>query len=136
MLRFSYFTLRHGMRSKGIEFRTFCSIEQWKEVPGYPNYHVSTLGKIKNIKRNKELFINYERFAFQNKRPKITLCSNGQTKFFSISRIILMTFNPVDDCSILPRLYKLVPDRSILSGDSSLSEMFQAEFVPIRFITV
>ena len=66
MLRFSYSTLRsvHGTLVKVngcFGLRCFSAGEQWKEIPGFPNYHVSNFGRVKKIKRNSCLHIITEK---------------------------------------------------------------------------
>ena len=65
-----------------ISYRSYSTIEEkWKSIPDYPNYEASTLGRIRNIKTNRLLFINYDRFRAQNLRPRITITdSQGQTR--------------------------------------------------------
>lgn len=75
----------------------FSTIEEWKEVPRFPNYHVSTLGNVKNIQRNKLRFINYDNYRNIGQRAKIKLFSNSGSKIFYVSRLILSTFCPVDN---------------------------------------
>jgi len=68
-------------------------MEIWKKIPNYSNYLISTNGKIKNLKRNSLLNINYERFKNSNSYVRIHLKNNH----FFLHRLILMTFNPVDN---------------------------------------
>eukprot|EP01084_Bolivina_argentea_P236856 398207_1 len=79
------------------KYRLFCTTEEWKQIPGFPNYHASTLGNIKNVKFNRMLFINYDRFRTLGKRPQIRLSINGGSKLKLVGRTILSTFHPIDD---------------------------------------
>ena len=74
-----------------MNIRLFCSVEQWREIPGYPNYHVSNLGNVKNIRFNKIRTINR-----QQTRPQLSLCRNSKEQFFYLSRLVLMAFRPVE----------------------------------------
>ena len=75
----------------------FCStIEYWKEVPGFPQYHVSSFGNVKNVTRDRlktpHIINNYSR---------VTLCRSGKIKNLMIHRIVLQTFCPHFNCDAL-----------------------------------
>lgn len=71
----------------------FCSTERWAEVVGFPNYHVSSSAKIKNIRTNRILFIGYN--SKTNRRQTANLYHKGFKKTLLISRIVLSAFCPV-----------------------------------------
>eukprot|EP01084_Bolivina_argentea_P120003 212744_1 len=78
-----------------VQYRLFCAIEEWKEIPGFPNYHASTLGNIKNVKSNKILCINYDKFLTSGVRPRVTLSEKGHRRNHLVGRAILLTFRPI-----------------------------------------
>eukprot|EP01084_Bolivina_argentea_P015569 29174_1 len=81
-----------------IGYRSFCGKEEWRPIPGFPNYHASSLGNIKNIKKNRCLFINYDGFRETNKRARISLINeNKQKKSIFPHRVILTAFNPIEN---------------------------------------
>eukprot|EP01084_Bolivina_argentea_P236855 398206_1 len=79
------------------KYRLFCTTEEWKQIPRFPNYHASTLGNIKNVKSNRLLFINYDRFRATCTRSRIILLHNGVRRNVLVGRTILSTFHPTDD---------------------------------------
>ena len=85
MLRFSQLTRSvHGTLAKVNNYfglRCFCIGEQWKEAPGFPNYAVSSVGRVKNIITNKLLVIDTNHY----RRPRISLYKNGRRKHFPLN---------------------------------------------------
>ncbi len=59
--------------------------EQWKECPGYPDYQVSSLGRIKS----KRQILSYKRGKF----PLVCLCNAGKTCVKRIPRLVCLAFN-------------------------------------------
>ena len=64
--------------------------EIWKDIKDYPNYQVSNLGNVKNIKTNKIL----KPFNTSNEYLKVALSKNGISKQFFIHRIVAKAFIP------------------------------------------
>jgi hypothetical protein len=64
-------------------------LEIWKPITGYPNYEVSNLGKVKNIKTNKFL----KHYLSASGYFKCTLVdNNNKNKTFLIHRLVAITF--------------------------------------------
>ena len=83
-----------GLHCYHISKRWCLSKEQWREVPGIPKYHVSSLGKVKNTHTGYQLFINYELFRTKKVRPSVSLFINPGYQKFLVNRLILSTFDP------------------------------------------
>lgn len=67
-------------------------IEEWRKIPGFPNYSVSSLG---NVRRDRA---GYSRPVKKYRNPAgyeyVCLCKDGKTKSFAISRLVAMAFIP------------------------------------------
>eukprot|EP01083_Nonionella_stella_P101500 287783_1 len=84
----------------------FCNVskdmERWKVINGFSNYQVSSLGNVKNIKRNKLLKIGNARFQMLNAVPTVNLTSDeGKRKRHTVGRLVLNTFDPRDTTDTL-----------------------------------
>lgn len=66
------------------------NIEVWKTITDYPNYEVSTLGRIKNIK-TKYITNGY----LSNNYMLCKLTKNRKTKSFRVHRIVAFEFLPI-----------------------------------------
>ena len=66
--------------------------ELWKTITYAPNYEVSNMGNIKNIKTNKPITINYDRLKKDNKRARPGLSHNGTNKGYYLHRIVAEHF--------------------------------------------
>lgn len=79
-------------REKSEYFLENLSGEEWKKIPGYENYSVSTFGRIKNDKTNlllkKSLVCGYH---------KIRLSKNGKVKDFIVHHLIYQVFNDLEE---------------------------------------
>lgn len=62
-------------------------IEVWKEIPDYPNYKVSNLGRVYSKIRNR-----YLRFGMCRGYCRVSL-TNGKTKNIQVHRIVCKVFN-------------------------------------------
>jgi len=76
--------------------------ELWKKIVYAPNYEISNMGNIKNIKRNKLIRINYEKLKKDNKRARPGLSHNGQIKGYYLHRIVAEHF--IDNPKNLPEV--------------------------------
>ena len=76
--------------------------EIWKIITYAPNYEISNMGNIKNIKRNRLITINYERLKKDNKRARPGLYHNGQNKGYYLHRIVAEHF--IDNPDNLPEV--------------------------------
>lgn len=71
-------------------------VEVWKDITGYEGmYEVSSFGRIKSLKWNKERILkpmkDVNGYLFVNFRK------DGKLKMFKIHRLVLQTFNPIDN---------------------------------------
>ena len=76
--------------------------ENWKTITYAPNYEVSNLGNIKNIKTNKLITINYDRLKKYNIRARPGLSHNGKIKMYYLHRIVAAHF--IDNPDNLPEV--------------------------------
>jgi len=67
-------------------------IEEWRKIPGFPNYSVSSLG---NVRRDRA---GYSRPVKKYRNPAgyeyVCLCKDGKTKSFAVSRLVAGAFIP------------------------------------------
>ena len=77
-------------------------LEQWKNIHYAPNYEVSNLGNVKNIKKNKLININYERLKKTNTRARVGLSHNGKAKGYYLHRVVAECF--IDNPEHLPEV--------------------------------
>ena len=74
--------------------RYFCSNERWADIDGFSMYQVSNWGNVRNIKHNKPMLINIERYKTLKMRPQVKLKSEtGKYIALGISRLVLSTLN-------------------------------------------
>lgn len=66
--------------------------EQWKPVPNYEDYHVSSFGRIKSFKRNSEKILRP--FLGHGGYLMIDLFKGGNVKKFLVSRLVAELFVP------------------------------------------
>lgn len=76
------------------------TIEEWRPVPGYPNYEASTLGRVRSYcnchaGRKKEPHI-ISQSPMAGGYLKIQLWLNGVMIYRSVHRIVALTFLPID----------------------------------------
>ena len=76
--------------------RLFSTIETWKEIPGFPNYHVSTLGNVKNIVSNRLRNIDLDYYRKRNMPPRMKLTHGTKYKTYILSKLVLSTFKPTN----------------------------------------
>lgn len=71
-------------------------MEIYKELKDYPDYSVSNLGNVKSIKYKKEKILKqrHDRYGRYN---YVVLRVNGKSKNVSIHRLVMKTFNPVEN---------------------------------------
>lgn len=68
--------------------------EQWKVIEGYPNYEVSSLGRVRNIKTGRVLRLGITNKGYQ----QVGLYLNGKNKFQLIHRLVASAFIPNPEC--------------------------------------
>lgn len=68
-------------------------IESWKAIDGFPNYMISNIGSVRNIKTGRILV------PIKNKEGylSIKLCNKGHQKGFRINRLVAQYFIPNPD---------------------------------------
>lgn len=66
--------------------------EIWKKVNDF-NYSVSNLGRVKNLKSNQILKPQKNLYGYEI----LLLYKNGKPKMFQVHRLVLMTFNPIEN---------------------------------------
>jgi NUMOD4 motif/HNH endonuclease len=64
--------------------------EEWASIPGYPNYEISTFGRVWSFNRNCFLKLN-DSSGYDN----VQLCYNGNCVNIKIHRLVAMTFKPI-----------------------------------------
>lgn len=62
--------------------------ELWVPIPGYPNYEVSSLGEVINVKTGRTLVQDEE----PNGRSRVTLSVLGHQKKFYVHRLVAQAF--------------------------------------------
>lgn len=65
-------------------------MEIWKTIDGYPNYMISNMGNVKNIKTGKMLKPVDAGYGYY----QVSLCKNGKHKSFRINRLVGIAFIP------------------------------------------
>lgn len=73
-----------------VSHQSCCAVE-WRPVPGYEStYLISSRGDIWSIRRNRELICKQEKSGYR----RITLSVDGESKTFSIHRLVALAFIP------------------------------------------
>ena len=67
--------------------------KEWRKIAGYDNYEISNYGEIRNTKTNRILKLGISNCGYNI----AVLSKNGCTKTFSVHRLVLETFNPIDN---------------------------------------
>ena len=82
--------------------------ENWESITYAPNYEVSNMGNIKNIKTRKLITINYDRLRIDNKRARPGLSHNGVNKGYYLHRIVAEHF--INNPDNLPEVNRIDGD--------------------------
>lgn len=68
-------------------------MEIWKDIEGYPNYQVSSEGRVKSLNYNrtgKEKILKSRKK--RNGYLEVTLCKDGKPKTFTVHRLVVQAF--------------------------------------------
>ena len=76
--------------------------EIWKTITYAPNYMVSNFANIKNIKTQRNIFLNYDRVKKTNTRMRVGLSNNGKSKGYYLHRIVAEHF--IENTDNLPEV--------------------------------
>lgn len=79
---------KHGMELSTDDLPS----EKWKKIPGYSDYKVSNLGRVKSLKRNKERILS----PGLNGEYLYVQLSDGEQRIFLIHILVMKTF--VGEC--------------------------------------
>ena len=79
------------MSQAAIEFEDLNMDEEWRDIPNYPGYQASNLGRIRSTK-NKEIKV-LKQFEKLYGYYKVNLFINGVSNTMSVHRLVLMSFN-------------------------------------------
>ena len=63
---------------------------QWKTIPTYPNYEVSSFGEVRRVGSDKPLKLSTKKGKHPYQRAH--LCKNGKAKYILVHRLVLETF--------------------------------------------
>lgn len=86
-----------------------CKLEEWKEIPDYPNYEVSNMGRVRSKTRtitqskNKKIYRRVMKETYLKTRKQnsgyltVWLCKDGISKAFTVHRLVALCFLPYDD---------------------------------------
>jgi hypothetical protein len=77
--------------------------EIWKNVPEYPDYHVSNLGRVKSLKFGKERML--KPILMPQGYYQIKFSKNGKVKRYTIHSLVVVTF-----MNHVPNKYETVVD--------------------------
>lgn len=66
--------------------------EEWKQIVGYEDYHVSNFGRVKSLKKSKARILKPALSG--NNYLQVVLCQETKTKNFSVHRLVAMAFMP------------------------------------------
>lgn len=69
--------------------------EKWKEISGYPDYKISSLGRVWSDKS--KIFMKTHNASETDLHQKIKLSNKGVEKTFFIHRLVLLVFKPIEN---------------------------------------
>lgn len=74
-------------------------VEDWKQIEGFPDYYVSSLGRVWSTKSGRLLVTSNGRGRKKDRkeRPRVTLTRNGKPHPFSVARLVAKAFVPNPD---------------------------------------
>lgn len=71
--------------------------EEWKEVDGFSGYFVSNLGRVKSYRQSKDGLVLKQRLSKKGYCVTTMSDDNKKKHCVQVHRIVLKTFNPVDN---------------------------------------
>lgn len=74
-------------------------MEQWKQIKDFPDYYVSNIGRVKSLKRKTPIILRQSEYS--NGYLFVLLYNKERKKSYSVHRLVLETFNPVDNMEFL-----------------------------------
>lgn len=83
--------------------------ESWRPVDGHPGYYVSTFGRVVSRKRGgtKEMKLSYCGPKSSNRiKASVALYTDGKATRIQVNRLVLKTFNPVENADGLQVYHK------------------------------
>eukprot|EP01084_Bolivina_argentea_P090568 163175_1 len=95
----SFCVLNRQNRLNSLFCKAFSTVSEiWTDINGFSQYQISSLGNVKNIKRNRLLTINNDRFKILNSTSFVMLVSDsGKKRRLIVGRVVLNSFDPNDD---------------------------------------
>ena len=72
-------------------------IEEWKNIDGFRGYYVSNFGRIKSYRRSKDGMILKQRLNKKGYCQVMISDDNSKKHFIQVHRLVLKTFNPVEN---------------------------------------
>lgn len=63
-------------------------MEVWTDVPGWPSYEVSTMGRVRSKKNKKILSLDPSTHGY----PRVQLCHNGERTRIKVHKLVLTAF--------------------------------------------
>jgi hypothetical protein len=85
-------------------------IQTWRQVPNYPNYSVSDMGRVRNDTRRDGKHMKQR--VCRNGYKHVTLSDCGFTRGFLVHRLVAQTFLPNDDHSLRRTVDHMDRDRT------------------------
>lgn len=71
--------------------------EEWKSIDGFRGYYVSSLGRIKSYRQSKDGMILKQRLSKKGYCMVMISDDNNKKHFVQVHRLVLKTFNPVEN---------------------------------------
>jgi len=66
--------------------------EEWRDIPGYPGYQISSLGRFKATRKSKKTGSRICQPPIEDGYYRVSLYYNGRAKHFGIHRLVAMAF--------------------------------------------
>lgn len=87
-------------------------MEEWKTIENYPDYMVSSIGRVKSFKNGKEKLLKTS--ADKDGYLSVTLCKKGKVKRFRVHRLVAQAFIPnLNNLPIINHKNQIVNDNRV-----------------------